>query len=252
MHVMLRTVILIVALGVPAHAQTAASLITRAVRAMGGAGALDSLVNKSIEINAANFALGQEETPLSPARATIVAGRGVFDYAGSRLMTSQEQRLVTGVVNRTRRVTTAAMSMSETNGVLAMDAATVPANIERGLSLEIERIMLAALHHPTAATLLAPKTLRGETADGIRMLLGPDMLNVLVRSPSRAFPLANGAGLLMKKLPGNRPHHQVGTTRLGPTQGQIQLSRTKSNVKGEWERLFLPKRFVQVRARFQF
>ena len=57
---------------------------------MGGAGALDSLANKTVEINAANFALGQEETPLSPARATIVTGTGddsiEFDH-GLRLRT---------------------------------------------------------------------------------------------------------------------------------------------------------------------
>jgi glyoxylase-like metal-dependent hydrolase (beta-lactamase superfamily II) len=175
------------------QAQTAVGLITRAARAMGGAGALDSLANKTIEINAANFALGQEETPLSPARATLVTGRGVFDYAGTRLTTSQEQRLVTGVVNRIRRVTTAAMSMTETNGVFAMDAASVAANVERGLSLEIERIIVAAVHHPTAATLLPPKTLRGEVADGIRMLLGPDTLNVW-------FDRINGLPLATERL----------------------------------------------------
>ena len=190
---MFRTVFLLVALSGPVQAQTASSLIARAVRAMGGAGALDSLANKTVEINAANFALGQEETPLSPARATIVSGGGVFDYAGTRLMTAQEQRLVTGAVNRTRRVTTTAMSMVETNGVFAMDPASVAANIERGLSLEIERIILAALHHPTAATLLAPKTLRGETADGIRMLLGPDTLNVW-------FDRINGLPLATERL----------------------------------------------------
>lgn len=160
---------------------------------MGGAGALDSLANKTVEINAANFALGQEETPLSPARATLVTGRGVFDYAGTRLMTSQEQRLVNGPVNRIRRVTMTAMSMNETNGVLAMDAASVAANIERGLSLEIERILVAAVHHPTAATLLPPKTLRGETADGIRMLLGPDTLNLW-------FDRVNGLPLATERL----------------------------------------------------
>src|SRR4051812_3603987 len=124
-HVMLRFLavsITVVVLGASrAEAQAARDLVNRAARAMGGAGALDSLTNKTIEINAANFALGQEETPLSPARATLVSGRGVFDYGGLRLLTSQDQRPVTGSVNRIRRVSTTSMSMTETNGALAMD-----------------------------------------------------------------------------------------------------------------------------------
>lgn len=176
-----------------AGAQTARDLIARAARAMGGVGPLDSLTNKTVEINAASFALGQEETPLSPPRATFTVSRNVLDYAGNRLTTSQEQRLVSGAVNRFRRVTTPAMSMSELNGALAMDAATFPANIERNLSLEIERIMLAAVHHPQAATVLAPKTLRGETVDGIRMLLGPDTLDIW-------FDRLNGLPLATERL----------------------------------------------------
>jgi hypothetical protein len=78
-QVMIRTAILLAAFSVSADAQTASSLITRAARAMGGAGALDSLANKTIETNAATFAHGQEETPLSPPRATFATGRGVFD-----------------------------------------------------------------------------------------------------------------------------------------------------------------------------
>jgi glyoxylase-like metal-dependent hydrolase (beta-lactamase superfamily II) len=176
---MLRIIIvLLVAFSGLVQAQAAARLVTRAARAMGGTGALDSLANKTVEINAANFALGQEETPLSPAGATLVTGRGVFDYAGTRVTTSQEQRLVTGAVNRIRRVTTMAMSMTETNGVLAMDVASVAANVERNLSLEIDRIIVAAVHHPAAATLLTPKMLRGEVADGIRMALGPETIDV--------------------------------------------------------------------------
>jgi len=46
----------------------------------------------SNESYAAVFALGQEETPESPARATISYGRSVTDYAGGRLLSTIEAR----------------------------------------------------------------------------------------------------------------------------------------------------------------
>lgn len=153
-------------------------LIDRAARAMGGSGALDSLRTKTVEFNTVTFGLGQEETALSPARATFLFGRTAFDYAGTRQLTVQDVRLVTGVVNRERRVTTSAMALVESNGRPQMAPAVVAANLERNLSLQLERIILAAVHHGSSATALRPKALRGEIADGIRMPLGPDTVDV--------------------------------------------------------------------------
>lgn len=167
-------------LGAPAHGQArpARELITRAVNALGGAGALDSVRNKTIEFNTVTFALGQEETPSSPARANFVSGRTTYDYQGVRLATSQEQRPVNGGVNRLRRIIHRQMSMAETNGALAMDNAGVSAGLERTLSLELDQVMRAALHHPTAAVSLRPRTLRHEIVDGIRLALGPDTVRI--------------------------------------------------------------------------
>ncbi len=161
-----------------AQAQTSQALIARAARAMGGASALDSLRNKTVEFNTVAFGVGQEETYLSPARATLTFGRTATDYAGARQLTTQEVRQTNGTVSRQRRVTLTTMSMLENNGVLAMDAAGVSAGLARALSLQLERILRSAVQHGSAATSLPPRTLRGEAADGIRMLLGPDTVNV--------------------------------------------------------------------------
>lgn len=173
--------VLLVATTIATPGQTSPSparLITRAVNALGGAAALDSLRSKTVEFNTATFALGQEETPTSPARATFVQGRTTFDYRGVRLATSQELRLVSGVVNRLRRVTLDRMSMAETNGTPSMDPPNISAGLARTLSLEIDQVMRAAVHHPAAAVSLRPQTLRGEVADGIRVALGPDTVRI--------------------------------------------------------------------------
>ena len=67
---------------------------------MGGEPAVRGLRNKTVDFYSTNFQLGQEETPLSPPRATINYGRIVTDYAGTRQLTTQEVRVLTGAVNR--------------------------------------------------------------------------------------------------------------------------------------------------------
>jgi len=57
-------------------AQTPAprDLVARAVMAMGGENAVRGIQNYTISFYSMNFGLGQEETPLSPPRATITIG----------------------------------------------------------------------------------------------------------------------------------------------------------------------------------
>jgi glyoxylase-like metal-dependent hydrolase (beta-lactamase superfamily II) len=163
----------------PLAAQSASpeALIARAARAMGGVAALDSLRSKRVEFNLAAFGLGQEETYLSPARATLSYGSTLTDYAGGRQLTSQEVRQVGGAVTRQRRVILPAMSMLEQNGALSMDGPGVSAGLARAQSLQIERIMLAAVHHGSSARSL-PRSPRVEGPDGIRLPLGPDTVNL--------------------------------------------------------------------------
>jgi glyoxylase-like metal-dependent hydrolase (beta-lactamase superfamily II) len=174
------TTLLVFAAITPSLAQPpkAQELVARAARAMGGAGALDSLRSKTVEFNTAAFGLGQEETSLSPARATLTSGRIVADYAGTRQLTTQEVRPVNGGVNRQRRVTLPTMSLFENNGALSMDGAGVSAGLPRNQSLQVERILRSAMQPGSAATVLRPRALRGEMADGIRLPLGPDTVSV--------------------------------------------------------------------------
>lgn len=166
------------AVSAQAPVRTATELLTRAATALGGAGALDTVRNKVIEFNTVTFALGQEETPSSPARATFVSGRTTYDYHGGRMALMQEERPVIGGVNRLRRVTLARMSLSELNGTLQMGAATVPLNLNRSLSLEIDQIIRFAVRNPRWAVSVRPRTLRAEIVDGVRIALGSDTVRV--------------------------------------------------------------------------
>ena len=161
-----------------ASRKTPQELIARAAQAMGGIAALDSLRNKVVEFNNAFFSLGQEETPLSPARANFAFGKTITDYAGKRQVNTQEVRTTAGQVNRQRRVILPTMSMFENNGVLQMDPASVSASLERNMSLQPERIMLAAVNQASAASAVPPRMLRGEMVDGVRLLLVADTLTV--------------------------------------------------------------------------
>jgi hypothetical protein len=95
--------------------------VARAVAAMGGDSALRAVRGVSVEYYGMQFALGQEETPRSPARASAVGGRITSDYAGHRRLTEAEVRLPTGTVNRSRRVTASAIGMLESQGNLTAD-----------------------------------------------------------------------------------------------------------------------------------
>jgi glyoxylase-like metal-dependent hydrolase (beta-lactamase superfamily II) len=166
------------------------ALIARAVRAMGGVAALDSLRAKRVEFNLVAFGLGQEETYLSQPRTTLSYGSTLTDYAGVRQITSQDVRQVGGAVTRQRRVILPTMSMLEQNGALTMDGAGVSAGLPRAQSLQIERIMLAAAHHGSSALVLPTRTMLGEVADGIRLPLGPDTVNLFF-GRSTGLPMAS-------------------------------------------------------------
>src|SRR6266511_1041437 len=104
-------------------AQTPAprDLVARAVTAMGGETAVRGLRGSAIEYYQATFALGQEETPASPARANLTIGRQVTDYASSRVVITTDARNPTGAVIKSRRVIANSIGMLETNGVPAPD-----------------------------------------------------------------------------------------------------------------------------------
>lgn len=165
-------------------AQTPRDIVARAVQAMGGEAAVRGLRNKTIDFYSTNFQLGQEETPLSPPRATINYGRIITDYAGTRQLTTQEARVLTGAVNRQRRIVTGGIGMTETNGTPAMDPPGAVVAATRGMALQPERYLLTALDNPGGLSALAPRTFRGETMNGVRYGIAADTMNLWFDRPT--------------------------------------------------------------------
>lgn len=155
-----------------------AALIQRAIAAIGGETALKALANTTVDFNSTAFGIGQEETPMSPARATLSYGRIVTDYRGMRRATAQESRAVTGATPRQRRVIAGGLGMTETNGTQAPDAAPAVAAAMADIRLLPDRLLLAALETPTALSLARPRPFRGEMMDGVRYANGPDTLSL--------------------------------------------------------------------------
>lgn len=153
-------------------------LVARAVTAMGGESSLRGLRGVNATFYSITFGLGQEETPQSPARATITSGTQTVDYAGNRQVSVSETRNVAGVVNRVRRVTAGGIGMSEVNGVPTPDNPGAVANVERQWRRAPERLLIAALDNPAALQRRPARTWRGEPVDGVRYASGPDTLDL--------------------------------------------------------------------------
>jgi glyoxylase-like metal-dependent hydrolase (beta-lactamase superfamily II) len=132
----------------------------------------------SVDFYTATFALGQEETPESPARANFAIGQNLIDYAGNRQLGVVELRNVAGAVNRLRRVTAGGIGMLETNGRQAPDNPGTVANIEGGMRRALERLLITALDNPATVRALPVHTWRGEPYPGVRYANGPDTLSI--------------------------------------------------------------------------
>ena len=154
------------------------ALIQRAVTSIGGEAALRGLTNTTVDFNSTAFGIGQEETPLSPARATLSFGRITTDYRGMRRATTQELRATRGAVTRQRRVLAGGIGMTESNGVATPDAPAAANAAVADIRLLPDRLLLAALETPAALTLVRPRPVRGEMMDGLRYANGPDTLSL--------------------------------------------------------------------------
>ncbi|MFN2400357.1 MAG: hypothetical protein ABR543_17220, partial [Gemmatimonadaceae bacterium] len=142
--------------------------VQRALDAMGGEQAVRNVSSVSTEFNSVNFGLGQEETPESPPRATISWGKIVSDYANKRRAFTGEIRPIPGGVIRQRRLMANGIGMFDNNGVQTPETPVNLANIERGMRLQPERMLLAALDNPAALSALRPREWRGELMTGVR------------------------------------------------------------------------------------
>jgi glyoxylase-like metal-dependent hydrolase (beta-lactamase superfamily II) len=148
------------------------ALVQNAAAAMGGADALRALGNVTIEFHSANFGLGQEETPSSPARATFTFGRVITDYRAGRRLTTQELRPVAGAVQRQRVVVTPTVALAVVNDVQAPTNPGAVIAVAAEIRAQPERMILAALDNPGQLSAVAPRQFRGEMMDGVRMGTG--------------------------------------------------------------------------------
>src|SRR6266576_3608849 len=162
----------------PAPAPAPREPVARAVAAMGGEPAVRGLRGSVIDFYQATFALGQEETPASPARANLTIGRQVTDYAGNRVLITTEGRNPTGAVNKVRRVIAGSIGMTETNGVPAPDNPGQVAAVERFIRRTPERLLITALENPAALRAIPVRRWRDEPLDGIRYAAGLDTLDL--------------------------------------------------------------------------
>ncbi len=160
----------------PLAAQTPGELVRKAIAAMGGEPALRSLTSTVAEFNSASFGLGQEETPLSPARGPIAFGRIVTDFANQRRLLEQELRPIAGGASRQRRVTAGGIGMTVANGVQTADAPPATALVLQAMRLQPERLLIRALE--AKLTGVAPRTWRGEWKGGVRFGVDGDTVSL--------------------------------------------------------------------------
>ena len=168
----------------PAKAAAPRDLIARAVTAMGGETALRGLRNYSVTFYQTTFGLGQEETPQSPARATIITGTLTTDFAGSRQISASEARNPAGMVNKQRRITVGGIGLLDNNGTLTPDGPGAVANVERSWRRALERLLITALDNPATVKALPARTWRGESVNGVHYVNGPDTVDVYFDSRS--------------------------------------------------------------------
>lgn len=161
-----------------ATAQTPRDVVARAVAAMGGEPALRAVRAVSTEWYTATFALGQEETPESPARANVSYGRFLTDHAGGRQVSTTEVRNVAGAVTKLRRVTAGGIGMLETDARPTPINPAAVAAFETDVRRYPERLLLAALDNPAALAALPVRTFRGLPHDGVRYAAGPDTVSL--------------------------------------------------------------------------
>jgi glyoxylase-like metal-dependent hydrolase (beta-lactamase superfamily II) len=150
-------------------------IIQRAATAMGGAAALRALNNATLEYHSATFGLGQEETPMSPARATFAIARSVTDYRANRRLLTQESRAVTGAMSSLRRAITPTIGVTQNNNAVNVDPPGAVVNALAEIRARPERMILFALDNPSQVSgVEPPKRIRGELMDGVRIGTGSD------------------------------------------------------------------------------
>ncbi len=153
----------------PIAAQAPTAIVQRAVNAIGGVDALRGLSSTVTDINAAIFALGQEETPLSPPAATLSTARITYDFAGGRYAIQQENRAPNGPPGRLNRVMAGGVGMITTNAGTNPDSRAGIAASERAMRTSPLRLLRTALESPQSLRAARAKRWRGELMDGVHL-----------------------------------------------------------------------------------
>ena len=150
-------------------AQTPDSIVQRGVDAIGGAAALRGLASTVTDLNAALFQLGQEETPLSPPRATLSFARITYDFGGNRYAIEQENRPFAGPPTRIRRVMAGGVGMIVNNTAENPDARANVAASARTMRLSPLQLLRTALETPASLRAAQAKRWRGDVMDAVRV-----------------------------------------------------------------------------------
>jgi len=167
----IRIAVLATALALPVHvsAQAPSAIVQRAVDAVGGAAAVRGVTSTASDLYASLFQLGQEETPLSPARASHSLARITYDFAGRRYAIQQENRGPAGPPGRIRRVMTGGVGMVVNNTNEAPDTRAGVAASERAMRTTPLALLRAALESPTSLRAAQPKRWRGDVMDAVHI-----------------------------------------------------------------------------------
>ena len=150
-------------------AQSPTAIVRRAVDAIGGEQALRGVTNQVIDVNSALFQLGQEETPRSPARATLSFARISYDFGGRRYAIQQDNRPFAGPPTQQRRVMVNGVGMFVNNTNQAPDTPAGVAASERVMRLSPLALLRTALQSPATLRSATAKRYRGELMDGVRI-----------------------------------------------------------------------------------
>jgi glyoxylase-like metal-dependent hydrolase (beta-lactamase superfamily II) len=161
-----------------AQGRTPRAIVVRAVEAMGGEQAVRGIGATVVEFNQATFALGQEETPESPARASVAYGSITTDYRADRRSVSQEVRPPAGNPARQRSIIVGDAGMLEmADGRLVPAPPGLVSQTQRTMRLQPERLVLTALDNVSSLRALPPRQWRGAMMDGVR-LTGRDTVSL--------------------------------------------------------------------------
>ena len=154
-------------------------IVARAVAAMGGEQALRGVAVVTQEYYTSVYALGQEETPLSPARPNATVATLITDFPNNRAAIAFEVRNVGGQVNRLRRVLAGDIGMLvNNNNQLNPAGPGLVRNDQAAMRRSAHKLLLAALDAPQTLTTVPAKSWRGETMDGVHYVSGADTLDL--------------------------------------------------------------------------